>query len=150
MKPKDEVMFDITAFGGTPVFITAIILLFFSGKVMHSLQFLIGYIACFVITIPIRLVYFRQRPDKSKVTGWFTRIFQSSFPSLHSLRVTTLALLTAFFFNTLALYIILPIVAILVMITRVGLKRHFISDVIAGAIFGILISGVLVYFSIPI
>ncbi len=84
----------------------------------------------------IKLLFHRTRPDQQEFSGALEKIDAGSFPSLHAARIT-LVYLTLGFFNPslpiqIALFMVIPIVGI----SRVLLKRHFISDVIGGFFLG--------------
>ncbi|HLF45057.1 MAG TPA: phosphatase PAP2 family protein [Chitinophagaceae bacterium] len=61
-----------------------------------------------------------------------------SFPSGHSVAAFTMALLLAYIINKKSWSIILPILALLAGYSRVYLAQHFLTDVVAGIIIGIV------------
>jgi len=139
MTATKEVITDITAFGGSSLFLLAIFLFAFVNMAVFW-QLVLALITCYALTIIIRTFYFRQRPDKSKVRNIFERIAQSSFPSLHAMRAAALGIIVAGFFAHPAVPVVLVLLIILTAFSRVYLKRHFISDVIVGTILGIAVS----------
>lgn len=140
-----EVLQDIKALGGLPLFGIAIVVSFLFGEVRLSAQLLLGLVLSFGLTTLIRIVYFRPRPDKQAYGTFFQKVDASSFPSLHSMRAAVLAVLMMFFFNQLLISVLLGLCVITVAVCRVLLKRHHVSDVIAGIIFGTIIAFVSVW-----
>jgi undecaprenyl-diphosphatase len=136
-----EAVYDITGLGGNPVYLVAAFLFYFTNPQV-TWQLLLGLVVCYATTLIIRLAWFRQRPDKSKVTNFYERYSQSSFPSMHAMRTAVLAVVLMFAFQNLVIQIVLGALLVLTMYSRVYLKRHYVSDVIVGAILGI-IAGVL-------
>ncbi|MBD3319155.1 phosphatase PAP2 family protein [Candidatus Woesearchaeota archaeon] len=139
MTPGKEVITDITSFGGMPIFLVAIFLFYFADQTMMW-RLIAAIIVAYVVTIAIRAVYFKRRPDKSKVHTAVDRIAQSSFPSLHAMRSTILAILVMMFYQHPAVYVVGISIIVVTGFSRVFLKRHDSVDVIAGTIIGVLIS----------
>lgn len=137
--PMEEVMRDTTAFGGLAVYGFAALLLLLLGNVNAFVTLVIGLALCYAIISPIRIFFFRKRPDRQKYSGVFTKIDAGSFPSMHSTRATVLAIVLAQVFAAPAIRALLVLGVIAVIVTRVLLKRHFISDVIGGVVLGMLI-----------
>ncbi|MFN2210946.1 MAG: phosphatase PAP2 family protein [Candidatus Promineifilaceae bacterium] len=79
-------------------------------------------------------IFRRQRP----VEKWAISTDKYAFPSGHASRTGAVAVALSFAFPSWTL--VWLVWAILVALARVALSRHYLSDVIAGMIFGILIS----------
>lgn len=69
-----------------------------------------------------------------------TSSYTSSFPSGHTMAAFALYGLLAFSFKRTAIKILFLIIAALAGISRIYLGQHFLSDVVAGALFGTLIA----------
>ncbi len=134
---KDELLQDIKALGGFPVYTIAIIVAFFYGMTALSAQLLVGIVLAFGVTVLIRIISFKERPDRQPFNGFLTRIDASSFPSLHSMRASILATLLIRQITNPILIILLILYAMAVGFSRVKLKRHYVSDVVAGLILGV-------------
>lgn len=137
--PLDEVMRDTTALGGLAVYGFIAVLFLLLGKTSVFAQLVVGLALCYGIIAIIRLVFFRIRPDKQKYSGFLTKIDAGSFPSVHSARVTVLAIILAQFFAEPLISAWLALGVLAVVVTRVLLKRHYVSDVIGGIVLGSLI-----------
>jgi len=142
---KKELLEDVKALGGLPIYLLIIILFFILGYKTMSYRLAIGLVLAYAVTFSIRFLFFKQRPDKEKFKGAVQKLDASSFPSLHSMRASCLAVLLVLFFNNSLITFIAIIAAISVALVRVLQKRHFASDVIAGLIFGIIIAWISIW-----
>lgn len=98
-----------------------------------------GLLLLFLITIPIKFLFFKTRPKKMVYKNFWQKFEASSFPSVHTARALFLALtLCAYFKNTL-LSVFLFLLATLVAYSRIYLKKHYWTDVGAGIIIGIAV-----------
>lgn len=135
-----EFLQDIKAFGGFPFYIVIILLFLVMNRMVMVFTLSLSLILSFLVTIGIRMIYFKERPVKVKYKTFFQKIDASSFPSLHTIRAVVLGIVLATSIST-PLFSMLAIPCILlVAFARVKLKRHHLSDVIAGMFFGVLIS----------
>jgi len=135
----EEFLQDIKALGGLPFYVIIILLFVIMGNypVVFALTF--GLIVAYLITISIRLVYFKERPKKVKYKNLIQKIDASSFPSLHVIRAAILGIILATTIST-PLFSMLSIPCILlVAYARVKLNRHHVSDVVGGLFFGVVI-----------
>jgi membrane-associated phospholipid phosphatase len=137
--PLDEVMRDTTALGGLAVYGFAALLFLLLGEARIFWLLVIGLVLCYAIISPIRLIFFRRRPDKQQFSGVFTKIDASSFPSMHSARSTVLAIVLTQAFPQPSVRALLALGVLAVVVTRVLLKRHFVSDVIGGVVVGAVV-----------
>ena len=136
---QDELLQDIKALGGFPIYTIVIIAAFFYDKTL-SAQLLAGIILAFALTVLIRMISFKERPDRQPFNNFLTRIDASGFPSLHSMRASVLATLLILQLNNPVLIILLIVYALAVGASRVWQKRHYASDVVAGLILGVPIA----------
>ena len=87
-----------------------------------------------VIIIPLRYGVKRKRPDKTYNPNPYTPWNKYSFPSGHSVRSFILAeVIGNRYSNTLTP---LLIAACIISLSRVCLAKHYLSDVLAGALIG--------------
>lgn len=140
-----EFLEDLKAFGGLPIYLILIAVFFILGYFSMSIRLAVGLFLAYALTSSIRFVFFKQRPDKQKFKGFAQKIDASSFPSLHAMRASCLAVLLILFFNNLFITVLAIIAAVCVALTRVLQKRHFASDVIAGLIFGVFVAFVAIW-----
>ena len=145
-KFHDEVVRDISAMGG--VFVTTLVplLVLLLGKVALFYQLVVGLFLVYIVNISIRQFYFKERPKKEAYVGWLQRIYASTFPSMHAMRVWFLVTVFGLYFADTVLVGIFLVVGGAVSYSRVVLEKHYYVDVIAGAMLGIGIGVVVVLF----
>ena len=142
----DDVTKDVTALGGLPIFLIVTIVLFIFKYETLAKQLFAALIVCYSLTAVIRFFYFKSRPKQEVYRNIIEKIDASSFPSLHSMRATILAVLLSAEFSNMALIILFSVSAFSVYLTRILLRRHYFIDVVCGAVFGVVISFILIYF----
>ncbi|MCJ7717856.1 MAG: phosphatase PAP2 family protein [Anaerolineales bacterium] len=100
----------------------------------------IGILVTAICVLILKFTIKRPRPE-----GDWGQIYRSSdphsFPSGHAARATMLAILILLA-GPSWLGLVMIVWALLVAISRIGLGVHFISDILGGAILGILFGGV--------
>ena len=92
-----------------------------------------------VVGSVIKVLFPKKRPNGQTYTTLLEKIDAGSFPSLHASRIT-LVYLTLFSNtenNTLKTAFL--VVIFLVTLSRIKLKKHFISDIIGGFVLGVLL-----------
>lgn len=93
----------------------------------------------------IKIIFPKTRPNGQKYSNIIEKIDAGSFPSLHSSRIA-LVYLTVFSYAENPLMKTLFLVVILgVVLSRINLKKHFISDVIGGLVIGTVIWYISIY-----
>jgi len=128
----------ITFFGSIYFFILFLILMFFVDK-FKILSLLLSFVIGLFIVVVIRILYFKERPDKSKTNNLWLRIYNSSFPSVHAMRAILLAyFLSVLYFNMFL--ILFWLFALIICYSRIYLKKHYFIDVFVGALIGLLLS----------
>jgi len=133
-----SIMFrDITSIGGN-TFSIFLIILFIFINILTSVELILNFIFVWIIVIAIRMIYFKERPDKENYFNFLTKIDASSFPSVHSSRIVyTLLVLMPFYQNTFILWFA-GVITFLVCYSRIYLKKHYLVDVVFGIILGLI------------
>ncbi|MBI4146358.1 phosphatase PAP2 family protein [Candidatus Woesearchaeota archaeon] len=136
---KTELIQDVKALGGLPLFVLLILFAFATARDVLAAQLLAGFVLAYTVTTLLRLVFWKQRPDKEKYRGFVQKVDSGSFPSLHSMRAAVLATVLGWYFANW-LSVLFGVLAVAVGVSRVVQKRHFIRDVLAGLVLGVIVA----------
>jgi len=135
---------DITALANPIVIIFTSLITLGLNSTFYQLLLLLAINEIFCSLI--KLAFHRPRPDGQTFQGSMVKVDAGSFPSIHSSRIM-LTYITIFFQSGSPLIQGVIIFMILAVGTsRVMLKRHYWSDVIAGFIIGLAIYFIGSYF----
>ena len=141
---RESLVLEITAFGGTALYVVLVFFLLLIGKTEHVFIIITAYITSLPLAALIRVVYFKPRPEQREFTTLFGKLLASAFPSLHVMRAFTYAVIFADWVgSTMALGVFLSIAA-LVAWSRISLKKHDWVDVGVGAVMGVALGAALV------
>jgi len=135
-----DVFRDLSALGSTLFFAILIIALLFNGLSGTALRVFLGYVLISAIAAVIRWAYFSERPEPQSYSNWLEKLDAGSFPSIHAARVQMAAVLLSAQFPNAYLIALFSLLAVLVMVSRVFLKRHSPRDVIAGQLLGAILA----------
>lgn len=130
---KEQIIADIGSLGSFPSATLFTILPLILGRTEVFVRLLLAMIIIHTVTVLIRSVYFKERPQKIAYKNTFQRLDASSFPSLHSARAGVYA--TAYLSHP-ALTVFLTVIALAIMWTRVYERKHDVVDVFFGALLG--------------
>ncbi len=104
-----------------------------------------GFLANEFICSGIKYIWHKPRPNAQTFGDGMEKIDAGSFPSIHAARISFVYSSLAYLHYTENQGFILPAICLLVIIlvgySRVFLRRHFAFDVLAGYVFGFLMSG---------
>ncbi|MAG10922.1 hypothetical protein CMI44_01255 [Candidatus Pacearchaeota archaeon] len=136
----DKFFEEITLFGGLIFSLFLIVIFFITGKIDFAKEIFFGVVVIYLVTLIIRLFYFKSRPKKVRYNNFLEKIDASSFPSIHTARAVFLGLfaIIAFSLNVYVSTLILFIL-ILVFYSRIYLKKHDWIDIIGGFLLGLMI-----------
>ena len=130
---------EITQLGGLLFYVFVVFAFFFGGLSEISVDLVIGFVFLYGVAFFVRMIYFKPRPRRITYRTFLEKINTSSFPSVHSARVTFLALYLLLVFDLSVFYQILAVaLALSVMYSRIYLKKHYFVDVLGGFLLGIL------------
>lgn len=132
-----EIIRDFTGFGSPLVII--IISLMFVGISLKFLYIILGLAIIELICDTIKIFYEKERPNKEEYRNILEKIQARSFPSVHSARSIFAFIVFFTLTSSLALKLLFLFLVIAVGFSRVFLKKHYLVDVIAGYIIGMLI-----------
>lgn len=87
----------------------------------------------------IKIIFPKTRPNGQKYSNLIEKIDAGSFPSLHSSRITLVYLSMFSFADNTVMKVLFLLVILGVILSRINLKKHFITDVIGGFVIGVVI-----------
>jgi undecaprenyl-diphosphatase len=131
---------DVTSVGSLFFFLLVIIMAFLLKQPYLATQLIIALVSCYIIGVPIKLFFYKERPNKQTYTNLVQKFDAASFPSVHSMRSMCLATIISFFMKSIVFSVLAFTLVIAVMYSRIRLHKHFVGDLLAGAAFGIMIS----------
>lgn len=131
---------QISPLGSFQFFALIIAIYFFTFNFTNAIFLVICMFLIKIINIPIRLLFFKNRPKPKKHSNWYEKICASSMPSLHAVRTTILILFFSRIFNhQIDITAFLTIVGFLIIYSRIHKNRHYPIDSIIGISIGFLI-----------
>jgi membrane-associated phospholipid phosphatase len=89
-----------------------------------------------------KLFFYKDRPIPMKFNTFWTKLQAGTFPSLHTIAVTIVAMVV--FRGTVELgfsqyiFLVYMVVIVAVALSRIELKKHYPADVFFGVIYGIV------------
>ena len=144
-----DVAFSFLSLKGYSILIWVIILgliIFIEEK--RNKKFIILFFSAFILTafiasVPLKMVFHRQRPIPNKLYSKIACPTDYSFPSGHAATAFAAAGILVYYDKKRAwLYYL---VAFLVSLSRIYLQCHYLLDVVSGATIGLIISRILLY-----
>ena len=135
----DKIMFFFSSLGGLaiglPFILIALLLLEANKKGKIASNLLIAVIVDLIIVAFLKIIVGRERPQTEQIAN--LEVYLPSFPSAHSSRAFAI-------FNTLNKYYSKPFlfysIASLIAISRIYFRVHYLSDVMAGLVIGLVVS----------
>lgn len=134
-----QIISDITGFGSPFFYILAV----FSLSLWNpeaALRIILSIFTAEIVCGIIKLVFPRPRPKPRPFRGVLGTYDASSFPSIHTTRITALGL--GFVFATQLISVILVAIPLITLVgySRVYLGHHHVSDIVGGLIIGAILS----------
>jgi len=129
---------DYTSFGNPSILF--IIALFLIGFNRTLLLIVFGWITVEIIGSAIKFFDFRNRPKKERYANVLEKIDAGSFPSLHVARVSFVFISLIFLISDPITRWVLALLIPVVAFTRIKLKKHYITDTIAGFVLGVILA----------
>ena len=129
----------ISALGSKEITILIPIFFFLINENLLATKIIIGIIIIYVIGIPIRLLYKKERPYKKPRNNVYEIMEANSFPSMHAARSTLLIIILIQYFQyEIKISLFFLVLYVLNLIARLYKKRHYVIDIICGIILGII------------
>lgn len=134
----EKIFWHLSVFGTELFMVVLAIFAFLLNQYRLSLQLAAGFVLVFAVGIPLKLIFYKERPEKRTHRTMVQKIDAASFPSLHSNRASMLVIILSAFFRNNYVGLFLFAISLIVAYSRIFLQRHYWSDVIFGYIFGIV------------
>lgn len=133
---------QITELGSmTLITVFAIFFIFFNQGL--AIRTILGIAGVVIISYAIKMLFFKNRPIKQSTETFIEKVDASSFPSVHAARTTVIAFWLIMYFNNIYLRAFITLIWVLVIYSRVYLKKHYWSDVIGGTIIALIINAII-------
>ncbi len=133
---------DITAFGSLAFSIVLILAVIALEEYALAALLLLALALCYVIAFPIKILFFKRRPNRQPYSSLLEKYEAASFPSVHSMRAVGLAIVLSVYLESILFAVLAGILVLGVLYTRVRLQKHYLADVFWGAVLGIIIGSV--------
>lgn len=134
----DNFFSSVTLFG-TPVFYIIVILLITKINISFAKTLILALLFTEAVCGIIKLAYPKNRPIPRPNKKFFERYDAASFPSIHSARITALAMMIYLFYHDILLLFASMALVIFVGYSRIYLKCHYLKDVAGGIAIGAVI-----------
>jgi len=141
----NEIFASLTSFG-SPIFYILIVLFLYRFDARLAIIIFFAEIFIELLCAGIKIIFKKERPIKQEINTWFDIIDANSFPSIHSARISTLAMFAILYFNDFIIGLISLFLMLGVGYSRIYLKRHYLFDVLGGFIIGALLAYPFYYF----
>jgi len=136
---KHILVSDISALGGNIFYVILMIFFFLRQDYGIFTDLLTALAIILFVSIVIRILFFKERPNKYSYTSIIEKIDAASLPSLHASRISFLGIYFVNFFNNIQLTGLLVFLVLLVCYSRLYLNKHDVKDLGAGIFLGIIV-----------
>jgi undecaprenyl-diphosphatase len=131
---------DFSFFGSIPFYLFVTLVIYFLGNQELFLRLLYTLLIGFVLIIIIKRVHYKDRPQKEVFDAFMEKIVASSFPSTHSMTITSLLILLTIAYPFIWVGTLLTSLALIVYAHRYMTKKHYMIDIIGGIVIALIIT----------
>lgn len=139
---------DVTSFGSLVVSLVLIVGAYTLGQPHLAAQLSITLVLCYLISFPIKVFFFKRRPNNQQYATLLQKFDAASFPSVHSMRAVGHSIVLASFAQSMLFTSFAILIVLGVLYTRIALQKHYVVDVIAGALIGAAIGFAVVHYDV--
>ncbi|MDO8481388.1 MAG: phosphatase PAP2 family protein [Nanoarchaeota archaeon] len=130
-KLASKILDDFSLFGSMPFFLLVTLIAGFAGNSSLFERLAYSFLISFITIVTIKGLHYKERPQKEEFNMFMERVVASSFPSTHSLAVTSLALLVVISYPYTWVISLAAMLCCLVYLQRYVSKKHFVIDIVA-------------------
>ncbi len=141
----DDLISDVSALGGLPVYLVVSFVLLLTEQVGTFWRLILGLLICYVIISGARSIFIRDRPKAMQFRTWWEKIDAGTVVSMHSMRAVVLAMVIMSIFRNIWVSTFLVVLALLVSSTRILMKKHYLADVAWGVALGVVVGIVVLW-----
>lgn len=135
-----KMFFQIISLFGTPFFYIPVTAYFLKINPKFAINIVFVLISTEIVCGAIKYVYPKDRPIPMPNKTFVQKYFAGSFPSVHTARITAFSIAIVSFYTNKIFILTALLVIICVGYSRVYLKKHYFTDVLAGFLIGAIIS----------
>lgn len=132
----EDFLNDFTAFGSLTFALFVVLLTSVLGVNELAMQLFVALVICYLINFPMKIIFFKDRPKSQKYRNVIEKFDAGSFPSLHSMRAVSFAIILSVFVDNPLFTLLMVILAGSVLYTRIALGKHYKVDVVVGTLLG--------------
>ena len=129
---------QITGLGGMVFYVLVTLLFIGEPQIFWGMLLSVGVVL--VICSGIKAVYHKERPRKQQKNNWYQRLDAMSFPSLHAMRAFSLVFWLSLFVQRTTFTLFASTIALLIIISRVYMKKHYVIDVVGGVLLSVIVN----------
>ena len=135
-----SILFQIISLFGTPFFYVPMTVYFLKINPKLGISLIFILIINEVTCGAIKYIYPKERPIPMPNKTLFQKYLAGSFPSVHTARVTAF-FAAVILYNINTMFILIGLLAVIAVgYSRIYLKKHYLTDVLAGFAIGAIIS----------
>lgn len=133
----DQDLQDISGLAGLPVAAVLCAVAVTVGQTRLAVLVVTGIALGYALTMGMKALYFRPRPQPRTYATRWQRLTANSFPSVHAMRAGVLWSLLALYLPHPGWRVVCLLAVVLVGWTRVKLGEHHVADTLAGTVVGV-------------
>ena len=135
-----KTFFWIISLFGTPFFYIPATAYFLRINPKLAVNIIFILVSIEIICGAIKFIYPKERPVPMPKNNLFQKYRAGSFPSVHTTRITAFSIAIAAFYTNKIFILISLLIITSVGYSRIYLKKHYFTDVLAGFLIGAFVS----------
>ena len=141
--------YDFTTFGSSIFYVVLILASYSLGQFYLTSQLLVVLALCYAIGFPVKIFFFKERPQRQSYTNILEKFDAAAFPSVHAMQSFSFGIILIAFFRSISFTMLVLLLIVGVIYTRVALKKHDLKDISVGSLIGVGIALVVLFTPLP-